>query len=64
DPDLGTAISVNVLGIVQRTGAEVLVTACQQCKRMFLNAEAQSYTGIKVMDITEIALEASDAANE
>ncbi|MDP7240133.1 MAG: (Fe-S)-binding protein, partial [Dehalococcoidia bacterium] len=59
DPDLGTAISVNVLGVVRNTGAEVLVTACQQCKRMFLNAEAQSQTGIKVMDIAEVALEAS-----
>jgi heterodisulfide reductase subunit D len=59
DPDLGTAISVNVLGVIQRTGAEVLVTACQQCKRMFLNAEAQANTGIKVMDIAEVALKAA-----
>lgn len=62
DPDLSTAISVNVLGVIRRTGAEVLVTACQQCKRMFLNAEAQANTGLKVMDIAEVALKAAGDA--
>lgn len=64
DPDLGAAISVNVLGVVQRTGAQALVTACQQCKRMFLNAEAEARTGIRIADIAELALEAARAAQE
>ena len=61
DPDLATAISVNVLGTIRDSGAETLVTACQQCKRMFLNAEAQAATGLNIMDIAEVALQAATA---
>lgn len=62
DPDLATTISVRTLTTAAATGAGTVVTACQQCKRMFLNAEAEARTGIRIADIAELALEAARAA--
>jgi len=55
-PELAGSIAARTLGAFKETGAEVLITACQQCKRSFLSAEAKSGTGLEILDISELAL--------
>jgi heterodisulfide reductase subunit D len=40
------------------TGAQVIVSACQQCERTLSNAARASKTRIRVMDINELVLKA------
>ncbi|MDP2953891.1 MAG: (Fe-S)-binding protein [Chloroflexota bacterium] len=56
DADLAGAIAGGTLGRIQKTGAELLVTACPQCKRMFLRAAEKSQAGLEVLDISELTL--------
>lgn len=41
-----------------QVNAEVIVTACQQCKRTLQTGTRQLKARVKVMDITEIVLQA------
>jgi hypothetical protein len=41
----------------QETGAESIVTACQQCKRTLLGAARKNKIRIRTLDICEILLE-------
>ena len=54
DPDLVAAISRRRLAQALDTGAGLLVTSCQQCKRTLANAARRERARIKVLDLTEL----------
>jgi heterodisulfide reductase subunit D len=58
DPGLMAAAGARRLAQAQETGAEAIVSACQQCERALTNAARQQRTRLRVMDITEIVWEA------
>lgn len=58
DPQLAAAIARRRLREAVDTGAEAIVTACQQCKRTLLGAARKSKVRMKVLDIGELVWEA------
>ena len=58
DPELSAAIAQRKIEEIQRTGAEVVVTSCQQCVRTISGYARKQEIDLKVMDITEVVLEA------
>lgn len=58
DPDLTAHIAQRTLRRFEETGAETVVTACQQCKRVFLAAAERTGSPLKFMDIAELVREA------
>ena len=54
DPNLAATMASRSLGAFEATGANVLVTACQQCKRMFQNAKEKSGARIGILDLVEL----------
>lgn len=56
DPNMASEISYKTYQKFLDTGAEVLVVACPQCKRMFQGAQKHLNGKMKVMDITELLL--------
>ncbi len=61
DPELSSAIAQRKIDEIQRTGAEVVVTSCQQCVRTISGYARKHEIDLKVMDITEVVLEAMGA---
>lgn len=53
-PDLATSICSNTLTELRATGADALVVACPQCKRMFQAAARTQAPGFEVVDIIEL----------
>jgi len=41
----------------QETGADVVVSACQQCKRTLLTAARQAKIRMRALDISELVLD-------
>ena len=58
DPELSAAIAQRKIEEIQRTGAEMVVTSCQQCIRTISGYAKKHEINLKVMDITEVVLEA------
>ncbi|MGQ9508966.1 MAG: (Fe-S)-binding protein [Thermodesulfobacteriota bacterium] len=58
DPELSAAIAKRKIEEIQRTGAEEVITACQQCVRTISGYARKNKIKLKVRDITEIVLEA------
>ena len=58
DPELSAAIAGRKIREIQDTGAEVVVTSCQQCVRTISGYARKREIDLKVMDITEVVLEA------
>ncbi len=58
EPELTTDISITVAREAQETGAGVLVTACQQCKRVLKKGVAEAGAKLEVKDIAEVVLKA------
>ncbi len=58
DPALSEAIAQKKIEEIQRTGAEVVVTSCQQCIRTISGNARKKGIDLRVMDITEVVLEA------
>jgi heterodisulfide reductase subunit D len=58
DPELSAAIAQRKIEEIQRTGAEEVVTSCQQCIRTILGYARKNKIKLKVKDITEVVLEA------
>jgi heterodisulfide reductase subunit D len=58
DPELSAAIAERKIQEIQRTGADVVVTSCQQCVRTIAGYARKKEIDLKVMDITEVVLEA------
>lgn len=56
DENLPVEIGKQVIEEAERVGAEILVTACQQCKRTLLKAAKAAKSNVKVMDIAELVL--------
>jgi len=54
DPSLATNMASRSLGAFEATGADVLVTACQQCKRMFQSAKEKRGARIGILDLAEL----------
>ncbi len=58
DPDLVAAVARRRLAQAEETGAEVVVSACQQCKRTLTAAARRQKAQVRVLDITEVVWEA------
>lgn len=54
DPGLAAAIASRRLAQALETGAGILATTCQQCKRTLANAARRERARIKVLDLTEL----------
>ena len=54
DPEIAGKVSKKRLERVHETEAEVIITACQNCKTNFIAAKEQSDRHIQVMDVTEL----------
>ncbi len=57
DPALSAAIAQRKIEEIQRTGAEEVVTSCQQCIRTISSHARKNKIKLKVRDITEVVLE-------
>lgn len=58
DPELTSSVAKRRLSQAQDEEAQVIVTACQQCKRTLLGAARKTKVRIRTLDITEIIWEA------
>ena len=58
DPELSAAIARKKIEEIQGTGAEEVVTSCQQCIRTISGNARKNKIKLKVKDITEVVLEA------
>jgi len=58
DPVLSAAIAQRKIEEIQRTGAEEVVTSCQQCIRTISGYARKHKIKLKVRDITEVVLDA------
>ena len=61
DPDLVASISSRRLAQAQAAGAQVIVSACQQCERTLAAAARRERVRIRVLDIAEIVWSALDS---
>jgi len=58
DSDLTEKIRQRKLGMAVETGASIIVSACQQCKRQMVGAAVADRVRMRVMDITELVAQA------
>jgi heterodisulfide reductase subunit D len=58
DADLVNEVADTLVGEIEKTGADIVVSGCGQCKRMILNAIKARKAKLKVLDTTELMLEA------
>ena len=56
DPDLSAALAQEKINQIQATGADTVITACQQCVRTILTTARRKEIPINAMDITEFVL--------
>jgi heterodisulfide reductase subunit D len=56
DPDLSAALAQEKIDQIQATGADTVITACQQCVRTILTTARRKEIPITAMDITEFVL--------
>jgi len=61
DPELTAAVAKRRLGQAQATGAQVIVSACQQCKRTMAGAVRKEKVRMKVLDVAEILWNSASA---
>jgi heterodisulfide reductase subunit D len=53
DPELSAALAQEKIKEIQATGAETVITACQQCVRTIMTTARRKKIPIRAMDITE-----------
>jgi len=58
DADLVNEVAASLVEEIEMSGADIVITACGQCKRMILNAIKAKKAKVKVMDTVEFMLEA------
>jgi Fe-S oxidoreductase len=58
DAEVSKAVGRSRMLQAQETGAEMIVTACQQCKRTLLGAARANKIRIRTFDICEVLLDA------
>jgi heterodisulfide reductase subunit D len=61
DPELSAAIARRKVDEIQRTGADEVVTSCQQCVRTISGYARKQKIKLKVKDIVEVVWEAMDS---
>jgi heterodisulfide reductase subunit D len=54
DPSVTVGVAAKRLAQVQATGAEIVASACQQCKRTLQEAARQNRVRVRAMDIVEL----------
>ncbi len=60
DESVTSAVATRRLGQAQRTGARVLLSACQQCKRTLMAAARRDKIRMRVMDLAELVWQAME----
>ena len=58
DPELAGKLAKAKISEIQQSGADVVVTACQQCVRTIATSARRQRLDLKVMDITELVVQA------
>jgi heterodisulfide reductase subunit D len=61
DAETSQAVGQRRMAQAQETGAELIVTACQQCKRTLLGAARKARIRIRTLDVSELLLESIQA---
>jgi heterodisulfide reductase subunit D len=64
DPKLSGAVAQKKLEEIRRSGAEAVVTSCQQCVRTIKGRARRQKMDLRVMDISEIVLRAMGTASD
>jgi len=54
DKELAVAVAKRRIAEAQATGAKILLSACQQCKRTLFNAARSEKVRIRVLDVVEL----------
>jgi heterodisulfide reductase subunit D len=60
DETVTASVADRRLGQAQRTGARVILSACQQCKRTLMAAARREKARVRVMDVAELVWQAMD----
>lgn len=60
DPELSARIAQKKIEEIQNTGADIVITSCQQCVRTISTRARKQGIKLKVMDLTEIVLMAME----
>jgi heterodisulfide reductase subunit D len=60
EADVTEHIAERRLGQAVATGAEAIISSCQQCKRTLLQAARKTKTRIRVLDVTELVWQAME----
>jgi len=63
DPSITMGVAAKRLAQVQATGADILASACQQCKRTLQEAARQNRIRVRVMDVVELLWQSIQAAD-
>ena len=58
DPELSAALAQEKIKEIQATGADTVITACQQCVRTIMTTARRNKLPVKAMDVTEFVLSA------
>jgi heterodisulfide reductase subunit D len=61
DEGVTATVAARRLGQAQRTGARMILTACQQCKRTLMAAARREKVRVRVMDLAELAWQAMES---
>jgi heterodisulfide reductase subunit D len=56
DPELSAALAQQKIKEIQATGAETVITSCQQCVRTIMTTARRKKIPVTAMDITEFVL--------
>ncbi len=56
DPELSAALAQEKIKQIRATGAEAVITSCQQCVRTIMTTSRRKKTPVTAMDITEFVL--------
>lgn len=62
DPDLSGRVAQKKIHAIQETGADLVVTSCQQCIRTIRSRARRQKIDLDVLDITEVVLRAMSGA--
>lgn len=57
DAKLVEKVAANLVSFIDKTRADIVITACQQCKRMLLNGVKAAGSKVGVKDISELVYE-------
>jgi heterodisulfide reductase subunit D len=60
DESVTAAVAARRMGQAQKTGARVILSACQQCKRTLMAAARREKARVRVMDLAELVWQAME----